>query len=210
MIATVERSELVEATHQMCHLIDPRKAESRTALVLSEALWANPDHDRSHSRAACVFPMRLLISSRVKMALMGTEILPSLSHSNRRSRSGLKLFDLRVMLKKVVRLPVQKSRFLENSFSIMGSAERFALFVSKQQVYAIPNKDASLVQDRVRLVKTFKAEWIEHRVDPRRGRARQKSSFWSSNRREQLRVCEVPRACPVKPCRKPGPASGRD
>src|SRR5882672_5412708 len=63
------------------------------------------------------------ISSSLKVALIGTEIFPDLSHSKSNSRSGMKFFDERRRPKNVVRLPDQKNRFFDNSLRIAGNAE---------------------------------------------------------------------------------------
>src|SRR6266481_1226002 len=57
----------------------------------------------------------------MKVAFIGTEIFPDLSHSKSNSRSGVKFFDARLRPKKVVRLPDQKSWFLANSLAIAGN-----------------------------------------------------------------------------------------
>src|SRR5580658_10595023 len=80
------------------------------------------------------------ISSSLKVFLMGTEILPSLSHAKSCCRSEAKCFDPRLTPKKVVRFPDQKSRFLENSFRTEGITGRAGVLVHAGRFIPYPTK----------------------------------------------------------------------
>jgi hypothetical protein len=105
------------------------------------------------------------ISSRLKVALIGTEILPSLSHSNRCSRSAAKFFELRFTPKKVVRFPDQKSRFFEKILRADGITGPLRSFGPRWQVHVVSHQHPSFLQDRVRLVEALESKWIEDCVD---------------------------------------------
>src|SRR6266446_3407596 len=100
----------------------------------------------------------------MKVAFIGTEIFPDLSHSKSNSRSGVKFFDARLRPKTVVRLPDQKSRFLANSLAIAGNTGGARTVRQCWQVHAVSHQGAPFFQDRVGLVKAFIAEWIEDGV----------------------------------------------
>src|SRR5580704_12161004 len=80
------------------------------------------------------------ISSSVKMALIETEIFPSLSHSNSCSKSGAKLFDRRFTPKNVVLFP-QKYRLFANSLRTEGITERSGVPVQAGKFTPYPNND---------------------------------------------------------------------
>src|ERR1039457_6765128 len=80
------------------------------------------------------------ISSSLKVALIGTEIIPSLSHLKSCSRSGAKFFELRFTPNKVVCFPDQKSRFFDNSLRADGITERSGVLVHAGKFIPYPTK----------------------------------------------------------------------
>src|SRR5450759_2743382 len=105
-----------------------------------ETLSADLDHNEpmraplAYSRCAC------WISSSLKVALTGTKIFPSLSHSKSCFRSGAKFFEPRFTPKKVVRFPDQKSRFFDNSLRADGITGRSGVLVHAGKFMPYPTR----------------------------------------------------------------------
>src|SRR5580658_7600701 len=88
----------------------------------------------------------LWISLSLKVALIGTEIFPSLSHSKSCSRSGAKFFDPRRTPKKLVRFRVQKSRFFEKSYKTEGITGRAGVLVHAGKFTPYPTRTPPLLR----------------------------------------------------------------
>src|SRR6202050_4913969 len=84
------------------------------------------------------------ISLSLKVFLIGTEILPSLSHAKSCSRSEAKCFDPRFTPKKVVRFPDQKNKFFESSLRAEGITERSGELVHDGKFMPLPPRTPPL------------------------------------------------------------------
>jgi hypothetical protein len=83
------------------------------------------------------------ISLSLKVFLIGTEILPSLSHSKSCCRSEAKCFDPRLTPKKVVRFPDQNNKFFKNSLRAEGITERSGVLVHAGKFGVVPKSETS-------------------------------------------------------------------
>ena len=100
------------------------------------------------------------------MALRGTENLSALEPCEQALEVGREVPGFPGQAEECRSLAGPEKQISQKQFEHHGKRGTVRGLGEYGQVYTIPNKNAALVQDRVRLVKALKTEWIEHCVDP--------------------------------------------